>query len=33
VSVKNGLKELDYLEDSDMMDDGSIIKLKITIDR
>ena len=33
VSIKNGMKEVDYLEDTNMMDDGSVIRLRITIDR
>jgi len=33
LSLKNHLKEHDYVEEHDFMDDGSIIKLKLIIDR
>lgn len=33
LSFKNNLKEYDYVEEQDYMDDGTLIKLKLTIDR
>lgn len=33
LSLKQNLKEIDFVEEHDFMDDGTIIKLKLTIDR
>lgn len=33
LSQENNMKEVDYVVEKDYMDDGSVIQLKLTIDR